>query len=163
MSTSSPHWHLHPVSVSSSSKNNPNRSLVSEVMVRLRRAPYRCMSRWSVVSSGPMLDNHGVGYLCSGQGVNRQRCVEAMQTFVCSSTLGSAPGATRRAWAVHASLCHRVQAVTLNLRGKLLEDTLAQRVPELWGNKVWQLDVRIGLVSALWQHIVIQRGALLTL
>src|SRR5712692_11408830 len=54
------------------------------------------------------------------------------------------------------SLCHRVQSVALNLRVKLLEDTRAQRVPELWGNKMRQLHVRIGLVGALWQHIVVQ-------
>src|SRR6266567_6031742 len=61
------------------------------------------------------------------------------------------------------SLWHRVQSVTLYLHVKLLEDTLAQRMPELWGNKVRQLDVRIVLIGALWQHIVIQRGALLAL
>ena len=33
--------------------------LVSEMMVRLRRALHRCMSHLSVVSSGPILDNHG--------------------------------------------------------------------------------------------------------
>src|SRR5215510_11697911 len=60
-------------------------------------------------------------------------------------------------------LCHRVQSVTLYLRVKLLEDPLAQRMPELWGNKVRQLNVQIVLVGAFWQHIVVQRGALLTL
>src|SRR5262249_9742767 len=36
-------------------------------------------------------------------------------------------------------------------------------MPELWGNKVRQLDVRIGLVGAFWQYIVVQCGTLLTL
>ena len=59
------------------------------------------------------------------------------------------------------SLSHRVQAVTLDLRIKLLQDALAQRLPELWCDKMRQLHVRVVFVCALWQYIIVQGGALL--
>src|SRR5262245_32052763 len=61
----------------------------------------------------------------------------------------------------HHSLSYRVQSIPLDLRVKLLENTRTQRVPELWGNKVRELYMRIVLVGALGKHIVVQRGALL--
>src|SRR5712692_4581697 len=58
-------------------------------------------------------------------------------------------------------LRYRAQPIAVDLRFKGLEDPLAQLVPELRRNKVRELHVRIVLVGALRQHIVVQGGALL--
>src|SRR2546428_9581722 len=88
-------------------------------------------------------------------------------------TLGQAPGAgtswvtTRAGGLVLRPSCsflaHRVQAVALDLRVKLLQDARTQRLPELWCDKIGQLHVRVVFICPLGQDIVVQGGTLLAL